>query len=165
MGSSPKIGVYPGSFDPITNGHLDIVERARLLFDRLVVAVAVNSSKKCLFTVPERVELIQEVLINTPTVEVSTFSGLLVDFAYEIRATAIVRGIRAVTDFEYEYAIYQMNRDLNQDVDTVFLLAVREHSFLSSSIIKEVACYGRDVTDYAPEVVNRALLQKFGHLT
>lgn len=158
-----RVAVYPGSFDPFTNGHLDIVERARVLFDQVIVSIAVNSQKSSLFTLAEREQLIGEVLKDMDNVEVSSFSGLLAEYAREVGASAIVRGIRAVTDFEYEYAIYQINRELNPDVDTVFLLAGQKYSFLSSTIIKEVARYGRSVADHAPAVINEALLQKFGH--
>lgn len=158
-----KIGVYPGSFDPITNGHLDIVDRGRVLFDRLIVSIAVNSAKESLFSVEERLELMRSVLGNRENVEVSSFNGLLVDYAREVGATSIMRGIRAVTDFEYEYAIYQINRDLNPEVDTVFLLAGKQFTFLSSTMIKEAARYGRCMDEYAPAVVNQALLRKFSH--
>ena len=158
-----KIGIYPGSFDPFTNGHLDIVERASTLFDLLYVAVAKNSVKKNIFTVPERIDMINEVLKAKKNIEVTSFSGLLADYAREMKATAIVRGIRAVTDFDYEYAIFQVNRKLNPDVDTVFLLASKQYSYLSSSITVELAQYGREITEYAPDVVNKALHKKFGH--
>lgn len=158
-----KTAVYPGSFDPFTNGHLDIVDRASEIFDRLVVAVAVNSSKQGLFTLEERLDLMKAVLKGRDRVEVTSFDGLLVDFAAEIEATAIVRGIRAVTDFDYEYAIYQVNREMNSRVETVFLLASKEYSYLSSTILKEVARYGRSVDKYAPAVVAEALLARFGH--
>lgn len=164
-----KIAVYPGSFDPITNGHLDIISRAKEIFDKVYIAIAVNSSKKTLFTMEERKELIEQVIQNNKNlngkVEVVIFTGLLTTFAREIHATAIVRGIRAVTDFDYEYAIYQVNRELAPNVDTVFLLASKENSFISSSIIKELARYGRILEQYAPKEVNEALLKKFGHLT
>ncbi|GIX40900.1 MAG: phosphopantetheine adenylyltransferase [Leptospiraceae bacterium] len=163
-----KIAVYPGSFDPITNGHLDIINRAKEIFDKVIIAIAVNSSKKTLFTLEERKELIEKVISKRKEldgkVEVVIFRGLLTTFAKEIKATAIVRGIRAVTDFDYEYAIYQVNRELAPEVDTVFLLASREFSFISSTIIKEVARYGRVLKEYAPPEVNEALLKKFGHI-
>ncbi len=163
-----KIAVYPGSFDPVTYGHLDIIERACEIFDKLYIAIAVNSSKKTLFTLEERKELIELVLAEEKKeirekVEVSIFRGLLTTFAREMKASCIVRGIRAVTDFDYEYAIYQANRELAPEIDTVFLLASKEYSFISSSIIKEVARYGRTLDKYAPRQVNQALLIKFGH--
>jgi pantetheine-phosphate adenylyltransferase len=158
-----RIAVYPGSFDPFTNGHLDIVDRARTLFDKIIIAIAVNSEKTTLFSLEEREDMIAEVIRDKSEVSVVSFSGLLVEFARGVGAIAIIRGMRAVTDFEYEYAIYQMNRDLNPDLDTVFLLASKEYSFLSSTIIKEVARYGQSVSDYAPQVVSEALLRRFGH--
>ncbi len=158
-----KTAIYPGSFDPITNGHMDIVERASRIFDRLIISVARNSAKSGLFTIDERVELIRRVIADRNNVEVATFSGLLVDFAREAGAVSIVRGIRAVTDFDYEYAMYQMNHEMNPAVETVFLLASGEFSYLSSTILKEFARYGRGVEAFCPAVVNEALLLKFGH--
>lgn len=162
-----KIAVYPGSFDPITNGHLDIVQRALEIFDKIYIAIAINSSKKTLFSLEERKELIEKVIQSREKfinkVEVVVFTNLLVNFAKEIQANAIIRGIRAVTDFEYEYAIYQVNRELAPEIDTIFLMASREYSFISSSIIKEVARYGKILENYAPKEVNEALIKKFGH--
>jgi len=160
-----RLAVYPGSFDPFTNGHLDIVKRAAGLFDRVVVAVARNSSKSSFFSVEERIDMLNEVLGGMAEVEVSSFQGLLVDYCKSVNAKVIVRGIRAVTDFDYEYAIYQLNQELNSDVETVFLLAGKQYSFVSSTLIKEVARYGRSVEDHAPACVNHALLKKFGHIT
>ncbi|MCB1306012.1 MAG: pantetheine-phosphate adenylyltransferase [Leptospiraceae bacterium] len=159
-----KTAVYPGSFDPMTLGHLDIVDRARCMFDKIFVAIAINSAKTTLFSLEERRSLTQEVLKDRKDVEVVTFEGLLTDFARDVNATAIVRGIRAVTDFDYEYAIYQVNRQLNPSVDTVFLLASQKYSFISSTIIKEVARYGKSLAEYAPPEVSEALLKKFGHI-
>ncbi len=156
-----KIAVYPGSFDPVTNGHLDIIERVHSLFDRLVVAITDNSSKKSLFNVTERKELLKEVVKKYPKVEVTSFSGLLVDFAQHIGACAIIRGLRAVSDFDYEYAMFQMNSEMAYKVETLFLLASTKYSFLSSSILKEFASYGRSVKDYTPPQVNQALLDKY----
>lgn len=159
-----RLAVYPGSFDPFTNGHLDIVKRAAGLFDRVVVAVARNSAKSSFFSVEERMDMLREVLGGMPEVEVSSFTGLLVDYCASIKARVIVRGIRAVTDFDYEYAIYQLNQELNSEVETVFLLAGKQYSFVSSTLIKEVARYGRSVENHAPACVSRALLKKFGHI-
>lgn len=169
-----KIFVYPGSFDPFTNGHLDIAERALKLCDHLIIAIAVNSAKKSLFTVAERQELIEQSLydwsnatlknaklVSDKKIEVRSFEGLLVDFVKKNKAHAVVRGIRAVTDFDYEYAMYQLNNDLEPSFETIFLLASKNYSFLSSTMLKEVARYGRSVEGHAPAVVNRALLRKF----
>lgn len=158
-----KIALYPGSFDPFTNGHLDIVDRACEIFDELVLAIAHNSKKTTLFSLEERREILEEVMSDRPRVRVAEFEGLTTTYARTVGATAIVRGIRAVTDFDYEYAIYQVNRDLEPEIDTVFLLASRDYSFLSSTIIKEVARYGKTFPEYAPDPVNRALLRKFGY--
>lgn len=158
-----RIAVYPGSFDPFTNGHLDIVSRALHIFDEVIVAIAINSSKTTLFSLEEREALIKEVLKGFSAVRVTNFQGLLVDFAKQQEACAVVRGIRAVTDFDYEYAIYQANRDMESSIETVFLLASKEYSFLSSSIVKETARYGRSLSSHAPAPVTKALLKKFGH--
>lgn len=156
------IALYPGSFDPFTNGHLDMVDRACEIFDELVLAIAANSRKTSLFTVEERQELMQAVMAGRPNVRVTSFTGLTTTFAREVGASVVVRGIRAVTDFDYEHAMYQVNRDLAPDVETVFLLSSREYTFLSSTIIKEIARFGKVYDDYAPPVVNAALLRKFG---
>ncbi len=158
-----KLAIYPGSFDPITNGHLDIIERAARIFDRLVVAVAFNSAKQGLFSIEERVDFIRETVKDMPGVEVATFSGLLIDYAQERGAAAIIRGLRAVTDFDYEYAMHQMNQEMSPDIETLFLVASKEFSYLSSTIIKEFARYGRPVANFAPRVVSEALLLRFGH--
>lgn len=156
-----KIAVVPGSFDPITNGHLDIIKRAADIFDEVLVAVMNNSSKKSLFDVEERMALIEEVTKDMPNVKVDSSSGLLVTYAKEKNANAIVRGLRAVSDFEYEMQITSMNRFLEKNIETFFIMTKNQHSFLSSSIVKEVSQYGGDISELVPEVVDAALKEKF----
>ncbi len=156
-----RIAVYPGSFDPITNGHLDIIERASKLFDKLIVAIAHNASKKSLFTLKERRELLEASLPKQDNIEVEVFPMLLVDFVRERKACAIVRGLRAVSDFDYEFAMYQVNAEMFPEVETVFLLASSAYSFLSSSILKELARHGRSLAKYTPAKVDYALRKKF----
>lgn len=156
-----KIAVIPGTFDPITNGHLDIIERAAKIFDVLYVAVLNNSSKKPLFTVEERMEMIKQVTAYLPNVAVESASGLTVDYAAKRGATAIVRGLRAVSDFEYEMQIASMNRTLNAEIETFFVMTNTKYSFLSSSMVKEVAQYQGDISELVPEMVNRAIQVKF----
>ncbi len=158
-----RIAVYPGSFDPTTNGHIDIILRAQRLFDHVIVGVAQNTSKKYLFTMEERQKLLQETLseMKIQNVEVTTFSILLVDFVRQKNACAVIRGLRAVSDFDYEYAMYQVNAEMCPETDTVFLLASSEYSFLSSTILKEIARYGKSLLKYTPPLVNQALLEKF----
>lgn len=156
-----KIAVVPGSFDPITNGHLDIITRASIIFDKIKVVVLNNSSKNPLFTVEERMELIATSTQHLGNVEVDTFSGLLVDYAKQEKAQAIIRGLRAVSDFEYEMQITSMNRKLNDEVETLFIMTKNEYSFLSSSIVKEVAKYQAELRAFVPAPVEVALKQKF----
>jgi pantetheine-phosphate adenylyltransferase len=151
--------VCPGSFDPITNGHLDVIERASRLFDEIVVAVGVNISKNRLFDADERVEMIQEATAHVPNVSVDTFRGLLVDFCVAHEISAIVKGLRAVSDFDYELQMGQMNLSL-AEVDTLFMPADPHYSFLSSSLVKEVATYGGDVSGLVPEPVLRRLRER-----
>lgn len=155
-----KIGVYPGSFDPITFGHLDIIERSARLFDKLYIGVLNNSAKHAMFTAAERTQMIKEVTKHIPNVEVEAFDGLLVDYADIVGADAIVRGLRAVTDFEYEIQIAQMNHELNPKVDTVYLTTSTRYAYLSSSIVKEIAMYHGDVTKFVPEAVADKLKEK-----
>ncbi|EJL0251117.1 pantetheine-phosphate adenylyltransferase [Listeria monocytogenes] len=156
-----KIAVIPGTFDPITNGHLDIIERAAKIFDVLYVSVLNNSSKKPLFTIEERMEMIRQVTAHLPNVQVESASGLTVDYAATRGATAIVRGLRAVSDFEYEMQIASMNRTLNADIETFFVMTNTKYSFLSSSRVKEVAQYQGDISELVPEIVNKAVQAKF----
>ncbi|HMV81207.1 MAG TPA: pantetheine-phosphate adenylyltransferase [Leptospiraceae bacterium] len=157
-----RIAVYPGSFDPLTKGHVDIINRALIIFDKIIIGVAVNSKKQGLFSIEERIELIRKVLGSNPNVETASFSGLTADFCKEKGARAIIRGLRAVTDFDYEYAISLMNKSLSPDVETVFFMASGENSYISSSIVKEVAArHGRQVLNHVPEAVNDALMKKY----
>ncbi len=158
---SEKIGIYPGSFDPITKGHLDIVERAARVVDRLVIGVLNNSTKHPLFTVEERVTMIKEAVAHIPNVNVESFDGLTVDFAKEQGAKILVRGLRAVTDFEYELQIAQMNHKMEKELDTIFFTTGVEYSYLSSSVVKELAKYRRDVSALVPANVANALKEKY----
>ena len=154
--------VYPGSFDPVTLGHLDILSRATLIFDRVVIAVLENPGKEPLFTAEERVELIRRSIGEDPRVEVDTFSGLTVDYARRVGATAIVRGLRAVSDFENEFQMALMNRRLAPQVHTVFLMTAFSNVFVSSSLIKEVCRYGGGIEEFVPPPVAAAMRRRFG---
>ncbi len=156
-----RVAVCPGSFDPITYGHLDIITRAAKVFDELYVVVLNNSSKKPLFSVEERIELIDRVTKNIPNVKVDSFQGLLVEYAESVNANAIIRGLRAVSDFEYEMQITSMNRVLNDKIETFFIMTNNQYSFLSSSIVKEVAKYDGKISELVPAEVEEALLKKF----
>ena len=154
------IAIYPGSFDPVTLGHLDIIERASKVVDHLIVGVLNNSEKSPMFTVEERVELLKNVTYHIPNVEVGSFGGLLVDFAHETGAKVIVRGLRAVTDFEYELQMAQTNRKIAPEVDTVFFTTNLEYAYLSSSIVKEVARYRGELSQFVPSEVAEAIWKK-----
>lgn len=156
-----KVAVVPGSFDPITMGHLDIIKRASKIFDEVKVVVMNNSSKNPLFNIEERIALIAEVTDSIPNATVDSFGGLLIDYAVEVEANAIIRGLRAVSDFEYEMQITSMNRFLNEDIETLFMISNNQYSFLSSSIVKEVAKYGGNISGLVPAAVEKALKQKF----
>jgi pantetheine-phosphate adenylyltransferase len=158
-----KIAVYPGSFDPITFGHLDLVERSSKIFDKIIVAVLNNSSKNPLFSVEERTQMIKEATKSYSNVEVDSFSGLLVDYVHKRQANVILRGLRAISDFEYELQLASINRNMSEKVETLFLMTNNKHSFISSGMVKEVAKYGADVKDLVPENVANALKIKFGH--
>ena len=152
--------IYPGSFDPLTNGHLDIIHRAAKLFDRVVVAVARNDSKHPLFTLEERRDLVARAIKDMPNVEADIFSGLLVNYAAERGATAVIRGLRAVSDFEFEFQLALMNRKLNGRIETIFMMPKDTYTFLSSRIVKEIAQLGGDVSAFVPAHVRTALLAK-----
>ena len=153
--------IYPGSFDPVTFGHLDIIERASQVMDHLIVGVLNNNAKSPLFSVEERVKMLREVTAHLPNVEVQSFGGLLVDFAVQSNADVIVRGLRAITDFEYELQMSQTNRKIAPDVDTIFFTTNLKYAYLSSSIVKEVAMYGGSIDEFVPPVIAGYVRQKF----
>ena len=155
-----RVAVFPGSFDPLTNGHVDIIERGCAIFDRVIVAVLINADKTPLFSVDERVSIIREVCQDRPGVDVDTFDGLLVDYARRRGATALIRGLRAVSDFEYEFQMALMNRRLNHDLETVFLMPAEQYTYTSSRLIKEVFRLGGAVSGLVPPVVEQRLRQK-----
>ena len=156
----PTLAVYPGSFDPLTNGHVDIIARGARLFDRIVVAIAVNAEKAPLFTMDERVEIARAVFKDHPTVEVDTFDGLLVDYVAHRRADVIVRGLRAVSDYEFEFQMALMNRRLNAAIETVFMMPAEQYTYISSRLIKEVFALGGRVHGFVPDVVEARLRDK-----
>lgn len=153
--------IYPGSFDPLTFGHLDVLQRAAKLFDKVIIAVANNETKKPLFNLRERVELVERGIKHLPNVEVDSFNGLLVEYADKRGATAVIRGLRAVSDFEFEFQLALMNRKLNDRIETIFMMPRGAYTFLSSRIVKEVARLGGDVSAFVPEHVQKALKGKF----
>jgi pantetheine-phosphate adenylyltransferase len=156
-----KIAIYPGSFDPVTNGHIDIAQRGLRLFDKIIVAILSNPVKNFLFTVEERIEMLESSFEEYPNIKVEKFDGLLVDYAARKDSTAILRGMRAVSDFEYEFQLALMNRKLNREVQSVFLMTSLRWIFTSSSIIKLAAKFGGDIKDMVPPIVNEKLKKKF----
>lgn len=154
--------IYPGSFDPVTYGHIDIIKRAATIFDELTVAVLNNNVKTPLFSVEERVNMLKEVCKDIPNVKVDYFSGLLVDYAKDTHTDVIIRGLRAITDFEYELQMAQTNRKICEDIDTIFLTTSLEYAYLSSTTAREVAFYGKDVDIFVPPCVARKMKEKFG---
>lgn len=156
-----RVAIYPGTFDPITNGHSDLVHRATRMFDRLILAIAHNPDKSPLFVLDHRIELARTVLGDLPNVEVIGFSGLLIDFAREQGANVVLRGLRAVSDFEYEFQLASMNRRLDPSIETVFLTPAENHTFVSASLVKEIARYGGDVRAFVHESVYDALTEKY----
>ena len=156
-----KRAIYPGSFDPVTNGHVDIILRSSKIVDKLIVGVLNNSAKKSLFSVEERVSMLKELTKDLPNVEVTSFEGLLIDFAKEMSAKMVVRGLRAVTDFEYELQIAQTNHIENTDIETIFLTTNLQYSYLSSTIVKEFASYGGDISKFVPEQFVDRIYEKY----
>jgi pantetheine-phosphate adenylyltransferase len=156
-----SVAVYPGSFDPITNGHLDVIRRGTKVFDRLIVAVADNPAKQALFTKEERTEMIREVTRGFKNVEIDAFDGLVVDYVHRKKAGVILRGIRTISDFEYEYQMALTNRTFAQDIETVFVMTHEEYSFVSSRLIKEAVSMGGDVSSFVPKDVEKRLKLKF----
>ncbi len=155
------IAVYPGSFDPVTYGHLDIIERALKLFDKVYVTVAINSSKKPIFTVEERVQILKEATKKYKRVVVDSFDGLLVDYVKKRNAIAVIRGLRAMTDFEYELQMALLNRRLYNQLETVFLMPKEQYTYLSSNFVREIAALGGDVSQFVPPISKKALVKKF----
>ena len=156
-----KVAVYPGSFDPITYGHLDILTRGLKLFDTVIVAVATNIEKTGLFSVPERTELIRQSINNDKNVIIDSFDGLLVHYVKKVGARFVIRGLRAMSDFEYEFQMASMNRNLNCDMDTIFMMTSKDYFFVSSRTIKEVASFGGSIKGFVPQAVEQALREKF----
>jgi pantetheine-phosphate adenylyltransferase len=156
-----KIAVYPGTFDPITNGHIDLIQRTLKIFNEVIVAVAPSQRKEPLFTIEKRIALIQQAVADLNGVRAETFEGLLVEYAHKKASVAIIRGLRAVSDFEYELQMALMNRRLDADIETVFMMPSEEYTFLSSTMVKEVAFLGGEVKGLVPDVVAKALKEKF----
>jgi pantetheine-phosphate adenylyltransferase len=158
-----RTAIYPGSFDPLTNGHLDVIQRATRLFDKVIVAVANNDRKRALFSLQERLHLVNEAVKHISSVEADSFDGLLVDFVEQRKGQAIIRGLRAVSDFEFEFQMALMNRKLNERIETIFMMPKDSYTFLSSSIVKEIARLGGDVSSFVPAHVQAALKTKFAN--
>ena len=156
-----KRAIYPGSFDPVTNGHIDVIERARKLFDEVIVAVAQNEEKQPLFSLEERLHLLKQAVGTANNVRIAQFDGLLVEFARTEQASAVIRGLRAVSDFEFEFQMALMNRKLESNLETIFLMPKEEYTYLSSRLVKEVARLGGDVSKFVPAMVAAALGEKF----
>lgn len=154
--------MYPGTFDPITNGHIDIINRGLRIFDKIIVTVAVNPGKTPLFSLEERIEMIEQSIGNVENVEVAQFQGLIADYLKSVNAIAMIRGLRAISDFEFEFQMSLMNRKLNEDVETVFLMPAQEYIHLNSTLIKEVSSFNGDITEYVPKNVEDKLNEKFG---
>ena len=161
MTNMPKIAIYPGSFDPVTNGHLDIIERGLKLFDKIIIAILINPGKQFLFTLEERMQMLEVCLKKFPNVEIDTFNGLTVDYAAQCNAQGILRGLRALSDFEYEFQMALMNRRLNREIQTVFLMTGMRWIYTSSSIIKEAAQFGGNIKGMVPPVVEKRIKERY----
>lgn len=155
-----KLAIYPGTFDPVTNGHLDILERAASVFDTVYVAVAKNIHKNPLFTIDERIKLIKECTSRYPNVEVDQFDGLAVDYAHKVGASVIIRGLRAISDFDYEFQMALMNRHMDDSIDTVFFMPHEDYTYLSSSTVREIVRFGGNINAFVPEIVKNELIKK-----
>ncbi len=155
-----KLAIYPGTFDPITNGHLDILERAASVFDKVYIAVAQNLHKNPLFSTAERIEMIQACTHKYPNVMIDHFEGLAVDYAQKVGASLIIRGLRAISDFEYEFQMALMNRHMNGNIDSVFFMPREEYTYLNSSTVREIVRFGGDVSAFVPEIVKNKLIRK-----
>ncbi len=156
-----RIFVYPGSFDPVTNGHLDIIERAAKICDKLIVAVLINRNKSPVFTVEERVSFLKEVLDGKPNIEIATFSGLLVDFMKKKGANTIIKGLRAVSDFEYEFQMALLNKNLDDNIETLFMMTGINYSYLSSSAVRELASHRGNIRDLVPDIIIERIYKKY----
>jgi len=163
MSKSEKLVVYPGTFDPITNGHLSILTRALKVFDKLIIAISNNPQKAPLFTMEERIFMIREVLKDQPNIEIDSFDGLLVDYVVKKKTNVVIRGLRAMSDFEYEFQMALMNRKLNREVQSIFLMTDYKWFYTSSTIIKEAASLGGDISGLVPAIVAKMLRKKFGY--
>ncbi|MCI0450553.1 MAG: pantetheine-phosphate adenylyltransferase [Chlorobi bacterium] len=157
-----RIAIYPGTFDPVTYGHIDVLKRASKLFDKIIISVGESSSKSSLFTVDQRIKMLSQAVSDIKNAEVDSFSGLLVDYAKKKKASAVIRGLRAVSDFEYEFQMALTNQTLEPDVETVFLTPSQNYSFISSSLVKEIAKNGGDVSYFVPKIAEKMLKEKFG---
>jgi pantetheine-phosphate adenylyltransferase len=158
---SRKTAIYPGTFDPITFGHIDVLERAAKIFEKVIISIARSSSKNALFTIDERVELIQQVTAGLKNVETDVFEGLLVKYAESKNADVLIRGLRAISDFEYEFQMALTNRKIAPEVETIFLMPNEKYSYISSTLVKEIAAYSGDVSGFVPKIVSDKLKQKF----